>query len=54
MEASTESRGRNHPPERAIEVPLDDYAAMYRDRFATLEANPPGADWAGVHIATSK
>lgn len=37
-----------------LELGIEGYVAMYADRIADFEANPPGADWDGVYVATSK
>jgi len=33
---------------------LDEFYDIYAERIAEYEANPPGADWDGVYVATSK
>ena len=35
-------------------IDLSGYAAMYAARLRDLRADPPGPDWDGVHVATSK
>jgi adenylate cyclase len=37
-----------------LDLDLSGYAALYRRRLVTLRADPPGADWDGVHVATDK
>ncbi|MEM8631369.1 MAG: adenylate/guanylate cyclase domain-containing protein [Pseudomonadota bacterium] len=38
----------------AADVPLSGYLDLFRDRIEDLASDPPGADWQGVFIATSK
>ena len=33
---------------------MSGYTALYKDRLADFAENPPGADWDGVFVATSK
>ncbi|MFB9149375.1 CHASE2 domain-containing protein [Roseovarius ramblicola] len=37
-----------------LDIDLSGYAALYRRRFEVLRAEPPGAGWDGVHVATDK
>jgi len=37
-----------------LDLDLSGYAALYRDRIATLRPTPPGAGWDGVHEASTK
>ncbi len=39
---------------RTIEPDLIDYLAVYEERITEFRANPPGNDWDGVYVATSK
>ncbi len=39
---------------RALDQSLADLYDLYEERIAQYESDPPGPDWDGVHVATSK
>ncbi len=39
---------------RALDPSLADLYDLYEERIAQYESDPPGPDWDGVYVATSK
>ncbi len=37
-----------------VDIDLDTYLFMYETRVIEFTENPPGRDWDGVYVATSK